>query len=366
MNLFIYVLLLLIWTNTCLNTNQSDEPSTTGAKHRESMETKMDNFRRHLLIIIIGVMIIAFVYTCFCFLHYYCMSDDAPEAGKVKKEGVMAKSSRSSKISFSDSKTVSLCSPEKQSTLPGIDKLSGLSSPGKASIPTSTEKLIRPLSQEKSRKPSSPKKVFRSSHQENSSYPSKANRPPWLASLQYLVRPTKTPCPPYPQSQSLPKPSRLQKLTKRHTHPILKRSVSAGRTDILSRPQPVKSCLCYKEKCLVCRAASEFFANNISEAKKKNTQNPPFPRELKPFSKSFHKIDSRHNALCGNASDSDMMTYYGDGDSDKEITIICNIKRKEVIYKTTHEIMKGSIKIKTTHEEANLYQLFYAHHPLRP
>lgn len=61
-----------------------------------------------------------------------------------------------------------------------------------------------------------------------------------------------------------------------------------------------------------------------------------------------------------------MMTDYSDGDSDKEITIICNIKCKEVIYKTTREIIKGSTKIKTTHEEANLYQLFYAHHPLRP
>uniref|UniRef100_A0A8C6C3B8 Uncharacterized protein n=1 Tax=Monodon monoceros TaxID=40151 RepID=A0A8C6C3B8_MONMO len=349
MNLFIYVLLLPIWTNTCLNTNQSDEPSTT-AKHRESMETKLDNFRRHLLIIITGVMIIAFFIPVFAF-------------SIITKEGVMAKSSRSSKISFSDSKTVSLCSPEKQSMLSGIDKLSGLSSPGKTSVPPSTEKLIRPLSQEKSCKPSSPKKARKQAHAHNlvnqvsSSYPNKANRPPWLASLQYLVRPTKTPCSPYPQNQSLPKPSSLQKLTKRHRHPILKRSVSAGRADILSRPQPVKSCLCYKEKCLVCRAASEFFVNNISEAKK-NSQNPPFPRELKPFSKSFHKIDSRHNALCGNANDSDMMTDYSDGDSDKEITIICNIKCKEVIYKTTHEIIKGSIKIKTTHEEANLYQLF--------
>ena len=71
------------WKETWLpDTFSGDTISLTGAKHRESMETKMDNFRRHLLIIIIGVMIIAFVYTCFCFLHYYCMSDDAPEAGK--------------------------------------------------------------------------------------------------------------------------------------------------------------------------------------------------------------------------------------------------------------------------------------------
>ncbi|XP_004405973.1 PREDICTED: uncharacterized protein LOC101386600 [Odobenus rosmarus divergens] len=182
MNLFIYVLFLSIWTNSCLNTNQSDGSSTTGAKHVQSMETEMDNFRRRLLVIIIGIMIIAFVFTCFCFLHYNCMSDEAPKAGTLKKEDVTAKSSRSSKISFSEHKIASPCSLEKQSMLASRDKFSGPSNPENSSRPSSAEKLIRPSSpgkqcissskeklnslssQEKLHKPSSPQKIFRSTH----------------------------------------------------------------------------------------------------------------------------------------------------------------------------------------------------------
>uniref|UniRef100_A0A8D1SFM2 Uncharacterized protein n=1 Tax=Sus scrofa TaxID=9823 RepID=A0A8D1SFM2_PIG len=356
MNLFIYVLLLSVWTNSCLDTNQSDETSTAGAKHRESMETKMDTFRKHLLIIVIGIMTIAFVFTCLCLLHYNCLSDDVPKAGTVKKEDIKAKSSRSSKISFSDSKTASLCDPEKQSMPSSIDKLPGLSSPEKVSIPSSAEKLTKPSSQEKSCTPESPKKVFRSScqgkshrtcspdkarkrahaHKEvgqvSSSYPSKAVRPPWQPSPQHPVSPTNSPCPPYPQNQTLSNPSSLSKLTKSHRYHKLKRSVNTGRAERLSRPQSVKSCRCCKEKCLIYRAASGPLVNNISEAKKKNAQSPPFPHKLKPFPKPFHKIDSRDNASCGNASDHDMLTHDSDGDSDREITIICNMKRKEFIY----------------------------------
>ncbi|XP_057573539.1 uncharacterized protein CXorf66 homolog [Hippopotamus amphibius kiboko] len=358
MNLLIYVLLLSIWTNCCSNTNESNESSTTGAKHQEPKETKMDNIKKQLLIAVIGVTIITFASSCFCFLYYSCISDDATKTRTVKKEGVTAMSSRSSKISFTDSKTVSLCNLEKQSTLASIDKLSGFSSPEKASTPSSAEKLIRPSSREKSRKPSSSKRVFRPPHQEKShrtrslekarkrahahkllsqgspSYPSKAIRPPRLASLEYPVMPTKTPCPPYPQNQSLPKPSSSQKLAKRHTHCNLKRSVSTAKEDVLPRPQPVKSSRRYKEKCLVCRAASELFAESISEAKKKSAQNLPFPRELKVFSKSFHKMNSRYSACCGNANDSDMTTHCSDSESDREIIFICNIKREEIIYKT--------------------------------
>ncbi|XP_059241952.1 uncharacterized protein CXorf66 homolog [Mustela nigripes] len=158
MNLFIYVLLLSIWINSCLNTNQSDGSSTTGAKHVQPTEIKMDNFRRRLLVIVIGIMIIAFVFTCFCFLHYNCMSDDAPKAGTVRKEDVTTKSSRSSKISFSESKIASPCILEKQSVLSSIDKLSVPSSPEKSSIPSSAEKLRRSLSPGKQCISSSPEK----------------------------------------------------------------------------------------------------------------------------------------------------------------------------------------------------------------
>ncbi|XP_004441715.1 PREDICTED: uncharacterized protein CXorf66 homolog [Ceratotherium simum simum] len=357
MNLFIYVLLLSIGTNSCLNTNQSDGSSTTGAKHPESMETKMDSFRKHLLIIIIGVMIVTFVFTCICFLHYNFMSDNAPKARRVKEKGVAPKSSRSSKISFSESKRARPCSPEKQPMLSGIDKLSGLSSPEKSSIPSSAEKLIRPSSRRKSSKSSSSGKVFRppqlkksrrmchleKSHnlaqahklvsQISSSYPNKVVRPPCPASLQCTVGPTKPPCLPSPQNQILPpKPFGLQKLIKSPRHPNLKRSVSTGRADMSSTPQLVKPCRWYKEKCLVCGTSSEPLINDISEAKEKNAQYPPFPRELKSFSESFHKVDSRHNACCDNVSDSDRMTYDSD-DSEREITFICNIKHNEVIPK---------------------------------
>ncbi|XP_064338926.1 uncharacterized protein CXorf66 homolog [Camelus dromedarius] len=358
MNLFIYVLFLTIWINSCLDTNQSDGSPTTGAKHLESMETKMDNFRRRLLIIVIGVIILAFALVGFCFLHYYCISDDVLKAQMVKREGLTAKSSKSSKASLSESKTASLCSPEKQSMLLSIDKLFGLSGPERTYILSSAEKLIRSSSLEKATESSSPKKVFRSCHTENShgthsleesckrahdqklvsqassSYPNETVRPLQPASLQYPVTPTKTPCLPDLQNQILSKPSGLQKQTKRHRHPNLKRSVSIGKADILSRPQLVKSCRCYKDKCLVCRAASEPLVNNISKAKKKHVQNPPLPRELKSFSKFFHKIDSKDNALCGNMSDRDMMTCNSDSDSDSEIIIICNIKRKESIHQS--------------------------------
>uniref|UniRef100_A0A384CYB4 Uncharacterized protein n=2 Tax=Ursus TaxID=9639 RepID=A0A384CYB4_URSMA len=376
MNLFIYVLLLSIWTNSCLNTNQSDGSSTTGPKHVESMETKMDNFRRRLLVIIIGIMIIAFVFTCFCFLHYNCMSDDAPKAGTVKKEDMTAKSSRSSKISLSESKIASPCSLEKQSMLSSIDKFSGPSSPEKLSIPSSAEKFIRPLSpgkqcisssteklnrlpsQEKSYKPSKTQKILRSSHpgksyrtrnlekphklaharklgrQACSSYPNKTVKPPWAASLQYPVRPTK---PPRPQKQILPpKRSSLQKLTKSPRYRNLKRSVSTGKAGMLSRPRLIRSCRCYKEKCLVCRNSSEPWVNNISEAKGRNAQNSPSPSEAKSFSKSLHEGDYRNNVFCGNVSSSDIMTYDSD-DSEREITIICNIKCNEAILKGTQE-----------------------------
>ncbi|KAL2768080.1 uncharacterized protein WCI35_023706, partial [Daubentonia madagascariensis] len=358
----------------------------------ESMETKMDNFRRRLLIIIIGVMIIAFVFTCFCFLHFNCMSDDVPKAGMVKKEGIAAKTSRSSKMSFSESKTASLCSPEKQSMLSTIDKLSRPLSAEKSSIPSSAEKLIRPLSPEKSSipssaeklirplspekssipssaeklirssspkkssKPSSSKKLFRSSHLEKSyrmrtlkkSYKlshapklvsqvtsDKPVRTPWPASLQCPARlPSKTPCPPYPQNQILPpKPSRLQKSTKAPRH--LKRSVSIGKAVLLSRPQLAETCQCYKERCLVCKTFSEPLVNDISEAKKKKAQNLPVSSKVKPFPRSFHKVDSKDDAYHNNVSDSDMMTYNSDDDSDREITIICNMRQNEVIFKGT-------------------------------
>lgn len=244
-------------------------------------------------------------------------------------------------------------SAEKSSIPSSAEKLIGPSSPGKQCISSSTEKLNRLSSREKLHKPSSPQKTFRSTHRRKSyrtrnlekahklaharklggqacsSYPNKVVRPPWPASLQYPVRPTK---PSHSQKQILPpRRSSLQKLTKCPRHRNLKRSVSTGKAGMLSRPRLIKTCRCYKEKCLVCRNSSEPLVN-ISETKDRNAQNSPFPSEAKSFSKSFHKGDYRDNVSCDNVSSSDIPTYDSD-DSDREITIICNIKCNEVILK---------------------------------
>uniref|UniRef100_A0A8C8WT42 Uncharacterized protein n=1 Tax=Panthera leo TaxID=9689 RepID=A0A8C8WT42_PANLE len=372
MNLFIYVLLLVIWTNSCLDTNQSYGSPTTGAKHVESMDAKLDSFRRRLLVIVIGIMIIAFIFICFCFIHYNCLSDDAPKAETLKKEGVPAKSSTPpSKMSFSESKTASPCSLEKQSLPSAIDKLSSVSCPEKSSIPSSAKKFVgpssleklcvssstqkfnKPSSQGKKRPPCSVKK-FKSSHlekpyrtcnlgkpykparahklvgQATSSYPNKAARPPRPAGLQYAVGPTKPLCPPHPQSRiSTPKQSSVRKLTKSPRHRKLKRSVCARSTDMLLRPQLIKPCRRYKERCLVCQS-SEPLISNISEAQNRNAQNPLGPSEAKPCAQSFLKADYRDNVFRGNVSYSDTTTY-DSNDSDREVTIICNESTPEII-----------------------------------
>uniref|UniRef100_A0A8C9DSN2 Chromosome X open reading frame 66 n=1 Tax=Prolemur simus TaxID=1328070 RepID=A0A8C9DSN2_PROSS len=340
MNLFICILLLSIWTYNCLNTNQSDVSTTTGAKPLESMETKMDSFRRRLLIIVTGVMIVAFVSMCFCFLHFNCMSDDAPIAGMVKKEGVASKKSRSSKMSFSESKTASLCSPEKQAMLSTVDRLSRPLSAEKSSISSSTEKLVSSSSPKKPSKPSGSKKLFKSYRKCSPKKSRKLSHAPKLVNPfnagkpASLLQPSKTPSPPYPRNQILPpKPSRLQKLAKPPRR--LKRSVNVGKATLLSRPQLANTCQCCEKRRLVCKTFSEPLVNDISEAKKKQARNLPISSKVKSFPGCFHKVDSRDNTYRGNMSDSDMMTYNSDDDSDREITIICNVRQNEAVFKGT-------------------------------
>ncbi|KAM8752487.1 uncharacterized protein CXorf66 homolog [Rhynchonycteris naso] len=300
---------------------------------------------------------------------------------KVQKKGVKkhvaAKSSRSSKISFSKYKTANLCIPEKQPMLSSIDELSESSSLErsyisfssenvirfsnleKSTIPSSTERF-KPSSREKSSKSSSPKKVSRSSHlgksyrkqsldkphkqayahklgsQVHSTHLNRAVMPPSPATLQYPFWPTEQPYPNSPQNKILLlKSSSLQKFTKppKHTNP--KSSVSTGMANRLPRSKLVNSCSYYKEKCPDCISTSKPLVNDISEAKKTNVQNSSFPCEVKPLFKYLHKVDSRHNALNDNVNDSDMMTYVSDNDLEREITIICNINLGEVIHNGT-------------------------------
>ncbi|XP_071462199.1 uncharacterized protein CXorf66 homolog [Marmota flaviventris] len=371
MNFLIYVLFLSIWTINCLNTSESDGSSTIGAKQLESMESKIDNFRRHLLISIIGVMIIAFVFTCFCFLHYNCMNEDAHEAGMDKDECIEDKSAWPSRTSFSESRTENLCSLEKHSMLSSIEKLSGPSSPEKSSIPSSAEKLVRssgakklcrPHSKQKlirqssrsrqnSRKPASPQRYLRSSHLEKScktysleksyklahahkivsrvstSYLDKPVRLPWPASLQSSARPVKSHFLSHPQNQILlSKPLRLRKSVKAPRHRHLKRSISIGKTVLVAKPLLAKTCQCYREKCLVCKATSETLVH-ISESKKENAGNLFSSSNMKSFTRSFQKVDSKNDVYGDNVTDSDIMTY----DSEREIIIICNIRSNHIV-----------------------------------
>ncbi|XP_019506705.1 PREDICTED: uncharacterized protein CXorf66 homolog [Hipposideros armiger] len=307
------------------------------------METKLQNFRRHLLIVVICGMIIAFGCGCFCFFHYNRQRD---EAEIVRTDSVAAKSYRSSKISTSKSKRANPRILEEQRMLLDTDRLSAPSSvsmssrtsstenllrppsPEMAPVRSNTEKLIRPSSQEKSSKPSSPKRVFSSPHleeprrthsldklheladsyklfsQRSLSYPNIAIRSPCPANLQYPVRSTKPPCPPSPQNQ-----------TKSSRYCNVKKSVGKGVANMVSRPKLVKPYQCYQEEFLVSITIPESLANDISEPNDINVPNLPFPCEATRVSKSFHEADAKDEALSGNMSDSDTMISESDESS---------------------------------------------------
>ncbi|XP_062941013.1 uncharacterized protein CXorf66 homolog [Cynocephalus volans] len=349
MNLCIYVLLLSIWTNTCLNTNKNDvTPATTGAKGLESVETKRDNSRRDPLIIIIGFIITAifFAYTCF---YHHSICNGTPRRKTMKKKNTAAKSSRPSETPVSESKTGGPCGPEKQPMLSTIDKLFRPLSPEKSPIPSSAEKLIRPSNSkqlfrssqlEKPCRPHGLKKPYKLARahkpvsQVSSSYPVRPVRPLWPASQRYLARPSKPLCPPCPQNQILPpKPSNLHKLAKPPNHCNLKRSVSIGRAVMLSSPDELaKTCQYYKERCLVCKTFSVPLVHDISEAKKKRARNLSVSSKVKSFCRSCHKVDFRDTAYSNNVGNS-VMAYASNDDSDKKTTIICNIRHTDVILK---------------------------------
>ncbi|KAL4696090.1 hypothetical protein H8957_001645 [Semnopithecus entellus] len=353
MNLVICVLLLSIWTNNCMTTNQTNGSSTTGNKTVESMQTKLNYLRRNLLVLV-GFTIMAFVFMCFCFLHYNCLSDDASKAGMVKKKGIAAKSS---KTSFNEAKTASQCSPETQPML-STDS----SGPERSSTPSSTEKLIRPSSLQKPSipnsagkltKPSKPKRSSRSSRSKNlrkSSHLEKAHRtgsPEKSHKLDYACNPansdkpvrapqlSKPLCSFHLQKEMSPsKPFSLKELAKPPKHFNPKRSVSLGRADLLSNSKAAETCQSYKKKHLVSKTYKPL-VNDISEAKEKNTQNLYVSSKVKSSPRSFRKLDSRNNAYDDHVNDSDMMSYYSEDDNDKDIIITCDRGYNQVTSEVT-------------------------------
>ncbi|XP_058514874.1 uncharacterized protein CXorf66 homolog [Ochotona princeps] len=333
------------------------------------MEARMENFKRHPIIIIIGIFVIAFVCFCLCFLHYSCKNNEFTTTEMDKKEGTATKSSLSSKIPFSEFGQPSSFSPENQCMLPAIHKLSGPLSPEKSSIPSSAERstrhssprkssvassaelLAKSSSPKKAQGPSTPSKSLRSSQlekpyrmhnlekacklahthkqgkQARTSYPAKQVRQFSPAYLQYPARSAKAPCPYHPQNQILPLKSPVQKLPRSSRHAKAKRSLSARKAARLSRSQLAKTCQCYNERCLVCKT-SEPSINDIYEAKEKHTASS----KAKPFSRSFQKAYSWYNVH--DDSDSDVMTN-DSNDSDREVTIICDVRYNEAIFDDT-------------------------------
>uniref|UniRef100_A0A8C6FLX8 Uncharacterized protein n=1 Tax=Moschus moschiferus TaxID=68415 RepID=A0A8C6FLX8_MOSMO len=358
MNLFIYVLLLSIWTNSCLDRHKSNGSDTAVATRVESRQRRIEGVQQWLLIFMTVILIIGFILRCYCFIHYSCMGKEAYKGAKFKKEDT-TKASTSSKI-FTESKssTAGPGNPEKQSVLSSIDKSSRPSSRQNISVPSSAEKLVRPSSQQNPSKPSAPKNVLGSLPQEklhrthspkkahrrphahklvgqvSPSYTKKSIKPTWLSSLQCPIKPTKM-SPPYLKSQSVPEQSSIVKLNKLWRHFKLKRLTSEGRAEILSKPQPVKFCQCYKENCLVCSAVTEPFITHISEENMKHVTVPLSSCKLKCFYRSSYKTEPKDNALYGNMNDSHLSTYNSDSESDGEMSIMCNIKCKEATYKTS-------------------------------
>lgn len=275
---------------------------------------------------------------------------------RVKKEESEAKLSRLSILPLSESKTKNLNvhSSEKLALLPNTKNLSRPSTPEKLSIPSSEENLIRPSRYKKSfrapsitvllksPKPKKPRKArlekackpappHKQAAQAGSSSAVKPVRAPSLTSLQSPGKPAKLS---YPENQVLPPMSpSLKKLAKPPKHHNLKMSKSVGEAGTVFTPPSATTCQYYKERCLVCKT-SECLLNSTSKEKKENTGYLPVSGEMMPLSRSFHKVDSCNHAYFANMSNGDMIDESND-DSDREITMFCNLTSRDIFPKGT-------------------------------
>ncbi|XP_048192672.1 uncharacterized protein CXorf66 homolog [Perognathus longimembris pacificus] len=358
MNIYILFLVLSSWTVNCSDTNQSDTVSATGTGSTMPMPSKMDDFRKRLLIFIIGIMIIAFVFTCFCFLHYNCMGDDALTSDMEKRQGISAMSSYQSKILTDDFKITNSYSLERYLMMSAGEMLAPLPGEEMLSPPYSTEKLIgSPCAQNISmasdhqvtKSDKSDKKSSKSSRKSTKSHHSeKSNRTQSLentASIQKVDNPVcphkpieqppvvkthspprsvKSPCLPQSRNQILScKPSRPKKSAKLHKRFHLKKSCIRNEA-MLSRPLLAKRCHCFKERCLVCNPSSELLLTNISDAMK-SSLNFYVSSKRQYYSVYYPEVDSNNESYQDSMSNDDSMTYDSD-DSNEEIIILCNTR----------------------------------------
>ncbi|XP_045144284.1 uncharacterized protein CXorf66 homolog [Echinops telfairi] len=153
--------------------------SLTGVKRIEMIEATIKTFRDRL-VIIVGLMIMAFLFILCCFVHYNCMNDEPP-----RRNMSQGREPNASRLLPRELKTPSPGSPKKQPMLFYTDNLPEPASPPRSSTPSSTEMFLR-SSPVKSSIPSSAGKLHRLSRLEKSSRPPKKKslRPPTIKNIR--------------------------------------------------------------------------------------------------------------------------------------------------------------------------------------
>nr|XP_023418618.1 uncharacterized protein CXorf66 homolog [Cavia porcellus] len=269
----------------------------------------------------------------------------------VKTEDVEAKSSFPCILPLSESKTkdLNLCSPGKKALLPNTENESRPSIPEKSAPPSKAEKLVKQPSckssvtspeltellsssdLKKSRETQLKQShklacAYKQAEKVSSPDSPKPVRTPLQASLQSLRSP----------SESLHKENKIlsrkaKKLAMSPGNYNLKTSESVSKADKVSKPPEDKTGQCAKERSLVCKT-SEALANNIFEGTKENAGYLVVLSKMVSFSRLGPRGDSQEydHFMSGNMSDNDMI-HYTDDDSDREVTIICNITSNDIL-----------------------------------
>ncbi|XP_034340679.1 uncharacterized protein CXorf66 homolog [Arvicanthis niloticus] len=398
MKVHIYVLFLSIWAINCLDRNQTNESSTATTTNitvetTESRVTKLDDFRKRLLGFIVGIMIIAFTFTCFCLLHYNCMVEEIQPPGGLNKENMAAISSWVSKVSACQPDMITEDILETQPLLLNSEQTLRLSCPDKQLIPESNEKSIQPsslpnpcipsntqkptkyvnveksstscsiqhskrqLEPKKPTKLSNPKRLHKPSHLEKS-YKKRCLKKshnlthacklgnvntscldkqvtPWMDVLHTSANQTTQLSSSIPHKQITPaKPCRLKKPNLPRGHYEVKKSVNRGKA-LLPKPTAAKTCPHYEDKCLVCNT-SELFRNDLSVAEKNHAGNLYGSMMVKPCLEPFfdtgYKYKSYQNSVNNNTG-----KMYDSEDSDEEIVIICNTSHDDIMNKDSFQ-----------------------------
>ncbi|XP_031229732.1 uncharacterized protein CXorf66 homolog [Mastomys coucha] len=398
MKVHIYVLFLSIWTINSLARNPINETSATTTTNTTvdtavSKGTKLDDFRKRLLGFIVGIMIIAFTFTCFCLLHYNCMVEEVQSPGGLNKENMAAISSWVSKVSACQPDVITEDILETQPLLLKLDQTYGPVCPDKQPIANSVAKSIRPpilqnpcipsnapkstkytniehsstscslkysnrqLESNRPTKLSNPRRLHKQSHLEktykkrglkmsnklayacklantNSSFSDKQVSP-WLAIK-------KTSAKQIPQSSSSishkqitsTKPCRMKKPSLSRGHYEVRKPVNRENA---SSPKPTEpeTCRYYKNECLICNT-SRFILNDFSGTEKRLAGYFYGSVQRKPCSEPFCETEYKYKTYEKSVSN-DTMKAYDSEDSNAEIVIICDTSHDDITAKESFQ-----------------------------